>query len=492
MNCTFRLLTSNKFDMMLCLPIHKCINLFYTFVYHSNLLKIILQGVIIIITYLESFKSLYHKAFYKFVLSVLSLPIFLYAVIKFFFSAKRKNFYANNSEISEIEQALHQKYKYLSQQKSSTQIHKEALKIFKAQSSNTNSKNIEQAHFSTYFENVLFHKFIIIKVILALPMFILLTIYLQPLVRYIFERIVMAVIVIIGVIVSVFTILYFSPLDAAYSILGQNATKAQIHQFNVLHHLNEPYFIQLWDTIKGVFTFDLGTTYKGNEVVTKAVGERIPITIIVAVLALIVALIIAIPIGIISAMKRNSWLDITLMIIALIGLSIPSFWQGLLFILAFSLKLDILPPSYMPEHPISLILPVLVIGTSIAASITRMTRSSVLEVMRSDYVLTAYAKGLSTTQVVIKHILKNAIIPIVTLVGLLVAELLGGSAVTEQVFNINGIGRYIVQKQLIPDIPAVMGGVVYISIVISLANLIIDIFYALIDPKLRSEINERK
>ncbi|HCX3128672.1 TPA: ABC transporter permease [Staphylococcus aureus] len=532
MNCTFRLLTSNKFDMMLCLPIHKCVNLFYTFVYHSNLLKIILQGVIIIITYLESFKSLYHKAFYKFVLSVLSLPIFLYAVIKFFFSAKRKNFYANNSEVSEIERALHQKYKYLSQQKSSTQIHKEALKIFKAQSSNTSSKNIEralhqkykylsqqksstqihkealkifkaqssntssknieQAHFSTYFENLLFHKFIMIKVILALPMFILLTIYLQPLVRYIFERIVMAVIVIIGVIVSVFTILYFSPLDAAYSILGQNATKAQIHQFNVLHHLNEPYFIQLWDTIKGVFTFDLGTTYKGNEVVTKAVGERIPITIIVAVLALIVALIIAIPIGIISAMKRNSWLDITLMIIALIGLSIPSFWQGLLFILAFSLKLDILPPSYMPEHPISLILPVLVIGTSIAASITRMTRSSVLEVMRSDYVLTAYAKGLSTTQVVIKHILKNAIIPIVTLVGLLVAELLGGSAVTEQVFNINGIGRYIVQKQLIPDIPAVMGGVVYISIVISLANLIIDIFYALIDPKLRSEINERK
>ncbi|HHD7331846.1 TPA: ABC transporter permease, partial [Staphylococcus aureus] len=380
MNCTFRLLTSNKFDMMLCLPIHKCVNLFYTFVYHSNLLKIILQGVIIIITYLESFKSLYHKAFYKFVLSVLSLPIFLYAVIKFFFSAKRKNFYANNSEISEIEQALHQKYKYLSQQKSSTQIHKEALKIFKAQSSNTSSKNIEQAHFSTYFENVLFHKFIMIKVILALPMFILLTFYLQPLVRYIFERIVMAVIVIIGVIVSVFTILYFSPLDAAYSILGQNATKAQIHQFNVLHHLNEPYFIQLWDTIKGVFTFDLGTTYKGNEVVTKAVGERIPITIIVAVLALMVALIIAIPIGIISAMKRNSWLDITLMIIALIGLSIPSFWQGLLFILAFSLKLDILPPSYMPEHPISLILPVLVIGTSIAASITRMTRSSVLEV----------------------------------------------------------------------------------------------------------------
>ncbi len=195
--------------------------------------------MIIIITYLESFKSLYHKAFYKFVLSVLSLPIFLYAVIKFFFSAKRKNFYANNSEISEIEQALHQKYKYLSQQKSS-QIHKEALKIFKAQSSNTSSRILNKHIFTT--SNVLFHKFIMIKVILALPMFILLTFYLQPLVRYIFERIVMAVIVIIGVIVSVFTILYFSPLDAAYSILGQNIQ--QRHRY-----INSMYYIILTNLI---------------------------------------------------------------------------------------------------------------------------------------------------------------------------------------------------------------------------------------------------
>lgn len=168
------------------------------------------------------------------------------------FQLREKKFYANNSEISEIEQALQEKYKYLSQLKSTTQIHREAIKIFKTQRSNTNFNSIEQAHFSSYFENVLFHKFIIIKVVLALPLFVMLTFYLQPLVRYIFERIIMAVIVIIGVIISVFTILYFSPLDAAYSILGQNATKAQIHQFNVLHHLNEPYFIQLWDTIKGV------------------------------------------------------------------------------------------------------------------------------------------------------------------------------------------------------------------------------------------------
>lgn len=146
----------------------------------------------------------------------------------------------------------------------------------------------------------------------------------------------------------------------------------------------------------------------------------------------------------------------------------------------------------MPNNPLTLILPVIVVGTAVAASITRMTRSSVLEVMRNDYVMTAYAKGLSSRQVITRHILKNAIIPIITLIGLLVADLLGGAAVTEQVFNINGIGRYIVQKQFIPDIPAIMGGVVYISIVISLANLAIDIFYAIVDPKIRSEIKERE
>ncbi|MBO1198894.1 ABC transporter permease [Staphylococcus simiae] len=423
---------------------------------------------------------------------LLSLPVWLYTVVKYLFIGRQHRVQLNNSEISEIEYALQQKYQYLNKQQSRAMIRKEAQKIFEQQHRQQMKDEDNATNFAAYYQYTLFHHAIIIKCILALPLFIVLTFYINPIVRYIFERIMMAIIVIIGVIISVFTILYFSPLDAAYSVLGQNATAEQIKQFNTLHHLNEPYIVQLWDAIKGVFTFDLGTTYKGNEVVTQAVGDRIPITIIMTLIALFIALIIAIPIGIVSAIKRNSWLDIVLMTIALIGLSIPSFWQGLLFILAFSLKLDIFPPSYIPENPLSLILPVLVIGTSVAASITRMTRSSVLEVMRSDYIMTAYAKGLSTSQVVLKHILKNAIIPIITLIGLLVAELLGGSAVTEQVFNINGIGRYIVQKQLVPDIPAVMGGVVYISIVISLANLVIDIFYTLVDPKLRSELRERK
>lgn len=440
--------------------------------------------------YRKPFKSLYSKWFYRIIFSILSFPLFLYALIKYIISYNKKTTLGQIQEMSDLEDALKKKYEFLNRTQSKSSLQKEARQIYNRRNKNNDLKSTND--FTSFYTDILFGKFPIIKIIFAFPLFIVLSFYLNPIVRYIFERVVMTILVMIGVVVVVFTILYLSPMDAAYSILGPDATKEQIHQFNEQHNLNSPYLVQLWDAIKGVFTFDLGTTYKGNDVVTQTVGARIPITLLIAIIALIIAIIIAIPIGIVSALKRNSWLDVTLMVIALIGLSIPNFWQGLLFILAFSLKLDILPPSYIPDNPISLILPVLVIGTAMAASITRMTRSSVLEVMRNDYVTTAYAKGLSTSQVVFRHIMKNAIIPIITLIGLLVAELLGGSAVTEQVFNINGIGRYIVQKQFVPDIPAVMGGVVYISIVISLVNLAIDIFYAVVDPKLREEIKERE
>ncbi|MFB2003733.1 ABC transporter permease [Staphylococcus aureus] len=471
------------------LPIHKPYFLLYNLfiIYHSNLIVIILQGVMFMSTYKKVFKVLYNQGFYKIIFSILSLPIFLYAVLVYLFKHRETTTLSQIKEEHSLEQALERKYAFLNKRKSRRRLQNEANHIYIQRHHHDDLIN----NFPSLYTNILFGKYPFLKFILAMPLFITLRFYINPITRYIFERIVITLGVIIGVVITVFTILYLSPMDAAYSILGPNATKEQIAQFKISHHLNDPYLIQLWDAVKGVFTFDLGTTYKGNEPVTESVGSRVPITITVALLALLVAIIIAIPIGMISAFKRNSWIDVVLMIIALIGLSIPNFWQGLLFILAFSLKLDIFPPSYIPDNPWSLILPVLVIGTAITASITRMTRSSVLEVMRNDYVTTAYAKGLSTSQVVIKHVLKNALIPIITIIGILFAELLGGSAVTEQVFNINGIGRYIVQKQFIPDIPAVMGGVIYISIVISIINLIIDIFYVLIDPQLRAELKER-
>lgn len=178
------------------------------------------------------------------------------------------------------------------------------------------------------------------------------------------------------------------------------------------------------------------------------------------------------------------------MFIALIGLSIPSFWQGLVFILNFSIKLHLLPATYNPQNWLSIIMPVIVLGTSLAAAVARMTRSSMLEVINEDYVLTAKAKGLGKRQVLLRHVISNAMIPIITVIGLQFGGMLGGSAVTEKVFNISGLGSYIVDKQFIPDIPSVMGGVVYTAITISLINVIIDIMYAFFDPRIRAKMKQ--
>lgn len=209
-----------------------------------------------------------------------------------------------------------------------------------------------------------------------------------------------------------------------------------------------------------------------------------------AVISLLLALIIALPIGIISAIKPNSWFDYTFMFIALIGLSIPNFWQGLIFILNFSIKLQWLPATFNPQSWLSIIMPTIVLGTGLTAAVARMTRSSTLEVIHEDYVMTARAKGLSERQVMLKHAVRNALIPIVTVVGLQFGAMLGGAAVTEKVFNISGLGSYIVDKQFIPDIPSIMGGVIYTAITISIINVAVDLLYAFIDPRVRSKMKQ--
>lgn len=176
------------------------------------------------------------------------------------------------------------------------------------------------------------------------------------------------------------------------------------------------------------------------------------------------------------------------MFIALIGLSIPSFWQGLIFILTFSIQGDLLPSSYSPGNFLSLIMPIVVLGTGLAAAIARMTRSSMLEVMNEDYMITAKAKGLTGRETFIGHALRNAWIPILTVMGLQFGGMLGGAAVTEKVFNISGLGSYIVDKQFIPDTPAILAGVVYIAITISIVNLIVDLVYAMLNPRIRSQM----
>jgi peptide/nickel transport system permease protein len=332
--------------------------------------------------------------------------------------------------------------------------------------------------------------FLALSFLPGLPMYLLILLYSNPYIKYIFERIFMSLFVILGVAFFVFTILYISPFDPAANILGETATKEQIAAFNHLYGLDQPYLTQLWNTIKGIFTFDLGSSFSGNEEVASSIARKFPITFILAIISLAMAVIIAIPIGIVSATKQNSFFDYTFMFIALIGLSIPNFWQGLIFILNFSIKLQWLPATYSPQDILSIIMPAVVLGTGLTASIARMTRSSTLEVINEDYILTAKSKGLTQAQVLWKHAVTNAMIPVITVIGLMFGGMLGGAAVTEKVFNISGIGSYIVDKQFIPDIPAIMGGVVYIAITISLINLLIDILYAFFDPRIRSKMKQ--
>ncbi|WIV11615.1 ABC transporter permease [Proteiniborus sp. MB09-C3] len=330
--------------------------------------------------------------------------------------------------------------------------------------------------------------FLAASIILSFPMYILILIFSNPYSKYIVERLFMMVFVIFGVTWLVFTIMYLSPMDPATNILGQTATPDQVAQFNSIYGLDQPYHIQLLNTFKNLFSFDLGKSYVGNEDVLSAILRKFPITLQLTFASLLVAILIAIPSGIISAIKQYSSFDYMFMLFALLGLSIPNFWLGLILILNFSIKLKWLPATFVVGNWKTLIMPSIVLGTGLAASVARMTRSSMLEVKNMDYITTARAKGLNEKKVITKHILGNAMIPIVTVIGLQFGGMLGGAAVTEKVFNINGIGSFIVDKQFIPDIPIVLAGVVYVAVIISLANLIVDIMYSFLDPRIKSKM----
>lgn len=401
---------------------------------------------------------------------------------------------------AEIKEQLLRKHRFFGQQVSQRELDRQVEKLteaqFRAEIKERTDKKLQQSRqkrtsFADTFKSLMEHPlFLLVSFIPGLLMYLLIFLYSNPYLKYIFERLVMTVFVILGVAVIVFTILYLSPFNPAANILGETATDEQIAAFNQLYGLDQPYIVQLWNTIKGIVTFDLGKSFSGNEEVTSTIARKFPITLTLTVISLLLAMAIALPIGIISAIKRNSFFDYTFMFIALIGLSIPNFWQGLIFILTFSIKLHWLPATFNPQNWLSIIMPVVVLGTGLTAAVARMTRSSTLEVIHEDYIMTARAKGLSRRQVLLKHAVRNAIIPIITVIGLQFGGMLGGSSVTEKVFNISGIGSYIVDKQFIPDIPSIMGGVVYTAITISIVNVVVDILYAFFDPRIRSKLKQ--
>lgn len=352
-------------------------------------------------------------------------------------------------------------------------------------------QGVEEPSYDQTFQTLVHNPlFLVLSFLPGILMYMVILLYSNPYTKYVMERLVMTIFVIMGVVIIVFTLLYMSPFDPAANILGEGATKEQIANFNHIYGLDQGYLSQLWNNIKGIALFDLGTSYTGNEDVASSIARKFPITLTLTLISLFFSVLIAIPVGIISATKPNSFFDYTFMFIALLGLSIPNFWQGLIFILNFSIKLGWLPATYSPENAASIIMPVIVLGTGLTAAVARMTRSSTLEVIHEDYIITAKAKGLSRRVVLWRHAVGNAIIPIITVIGLQFGGMLGGAAVTEKVFNISGIGSYIVDKQFIPDIPGILGGVVYTAITISIVNVFIDILYAFFDPRIRSKMKQ--
>ncbi|MBQ3008748.1 MAG: ABC transporter permease, partial [Oscillospiraceae bacterium] len=255
--------------------------------------------------------------------------------------------------------------------------------------------------------------FLALSVVLSLPMYIVMVLFTNPISKYATDRIVMMIFVLFGVVWLVFTILYISPMDPALNILGQTATQEQVDQFNRVYGLDQPYLTQLFKQFRNLITFQLGNSYQGNEPIITALANKFPITLQVTFWSMCVSLGIAIPAGIISAIKQYSSFDYIAMFFALLGLSIPNFWLGLMLILYFAIGKGWLPATYQVGNGLTLIMPAIVLGTGMSASVARMTRSSMLEVKNSDYVLTARAKGLPENKVVLKHILGNAMIPII-------------------------------------------------------------------------------
>ncbi len=306
-------------------------------------------------------------------------------------------------------------------------------------------------------------------------------------IKFIARRLVMMVPVLLGVSFVIFSMMYFTPGDPADAILGDMATAEDKEMFHEEHGLNDPFLTQYINYIKGVILEgDLGTSYTTKQPVTIEIVERFPTTLKLAGVSVVISVIIGIVCGIISATRQYSIFDHFCTVISMIGVSMPNFWQGMMMIILFSVYLGWFPPSGF-SSPIYWVLPALTIGTSSAANIMRMTRSSMLEVIRQDYIRTARAKGQKESVVIWKHALKNALIPIITVVGLSFGRLLGGAVVTESVFSIAGIGKLMVDAIKVKNYPLVQGGILFLAAVMCVVNLCVDILYAFADPRIRSQ-----
>ena len=306
-------------------------------------------------------------------------------------------------------------------------------------------------------------------------------------IRYVVRRVAYLIPVIIGVAFCVFTLLYLTPGDPAKMVLGEMATESAIREFRAKEGLDKPFLIQFGNYIyKAITQGDIGRSYITKRPVMDEIISVFPATLKLSAFAIVIAIVIGLPCGILSAIKQYSIFDTLAMIFAMIGLSMPVFWLGLLLILLFSVHLRWLPPSGFDTFK-AMILPSLALSAQSISMITRMTRSSMLEVVRADYIRTARSKGQKESVVIWVHALHNALIPIVTLCGLQFGQLLAGAILTESIFAVPGVGRLMVESIKMRDYPVVQGGVLFVAVAFSLVNLLVDLLYAYIDPRIKAQ-----
>ncbi|MEZ3436228.1 MAG: ABC transporter permease [Lachnospiraceae bacterium] len=305
--------------------------------------------------------------------------------------------------------------------------------------------------------------------------------------KFTLKRLASLLLVLIGVSFLVFMLLSLTPGDPVRMMLGESATPEAQEALRKEMGLDDPLLVQYGRYMKNIVVHqDLGTSYSTQRPVLDEIMNVFPNTVQLAVAAMVIAIILGIFLGIISAVKQNSLLDNIVMVLALIGTSAPIFWIGILMILLFSVQLGWLPPSGFGSFE-QLIMPAVALGMQSTAVVARMTRSSMLEVIRQDFVKTARAKGQREIVVILKHVFRNALIPIITVVGLQFGTLLGGAMLTEVVFSIPGVGRLMIEAIKQRDFPIVQGSVLFVAACFSLVNLAVDLLYAVVDPKVSKE-----
>lgn len=301
---------------------------------------------------------------------------------------------------------------------------------------------------------------------------------------FILKRLAQIIPVTLGVTLVVFLIMQMIPGDPAIILAGEGASQETVAELRENLGLNKPLAVQYTDYIKNLLQGDMGNSLKNNQPVFEEITSRLPITIELAFYSILITIVLGgLIAGIISAIRPYSFMDVGLMVVALLGISLPSFWLGILLMYVFSVQLHWLPVAGWDSAK-HIILPAITLGAGGAAIVARMTRSSMLEVVNQDYIRTAKAKGLKGYIIILKHALRNALIPVITVVGLQFGSLLGGTVLVESVFAVNGLGRMIVDAIRTRDIPVVQGGVLVASLIFVFINLFVDILYRFFNKRM--------